>query len=217
MTKSKHLPHRVGFSLEGQTRIDGAKVPLTHFYSQDEGEIRAAARWIYLEALARVRPRALEELAGLAPGDSEALAAWQQAYGLVSSDTRDRWCRAHAVATLRVWQEYQTDRRVWADRDDVVGELVPSHGRRRRPQAERRRIVPAHMTWLVHYQTGESYSEISRTRTKHLRALDRKRSWTWPASSANRVSTVRDACIHLASWLRLELRRSGRGRPASRS
>ncbi len=210
MTRPKHPPHRVGFSLDDHLD-DGT--PWTHVISQDEASLRDSARWIYLQTLARVHPRMLRMTA--IAFDDPALSRWLEAWGLVSSDPHDDWCRAYASATLRAWERYPTSPRVWYDRDDVEGEKVPDDDDGPRPQAERPRIVPAHVVWLARYQTGESYSKIARTRSHRVDVIDRSLSWTWPASSDKRVETVRKACIRLAALLRLELRASRRGRPTN--
>ena len=59
MTKPKHPPHRVGFALEGCVTFDGDPVPLTRLVAQDKEDLREAARWIYLQVVARVSPDTL--------------------------------------------------------------------------------------------------------------------------------------------------------------
>lgn len=209
MTRPVHPPHRIGFAIAG---------PLTRFVQQDAADLRGCARFLYLETLACVTPDVLNELAAIQTSHDPALRDWLQRWWLVSSDPADDWCMAHARGTRRAWLNDPTPR-VWHDRDDVSGEIVSG---RRRKQADRWLLSPAHLVWLARVQTGESYSNIARTPAADLCAAFPPRratpsetveSWSWPPTGAT-VSTVHAAVARLATAIRLQRRPTKRGRAA---
>ena len=210
MTRPEHPPHRLGFPIDG---------PLTRLVQQKPADLRDSARRRYLETLAHIRPNVLNELAKIQTSYDPALREWLQHWWLVSSDPADDWGAAYALATWWLIR-YHPNHRVWADRYDGIhgtGELVSG---RRRTQAPRPLVKPAHLVWLARLQTGDSYSNIAKTPAKHLRAAFPPRSskpsetvasWTWPPDGA-RVSTIHEAVATLAKTLRLQLRPTPRGR-----
>jgi hypothetical protein len=216
VTKAKHPAHRLGWHSED-------------VQDRTQEDIRDHARDVFLAVVAKIEPAVLGTLAAVRPAhyqnigidddeinaglppedrqpkcDEKGLSEWAARWNL-----RSDWCLAYAHSTWRMWRRYPEMRRsYWCPRDDEEGRLYrPRPGR----QAKTPRITPAHFCWLARYQIGTSYSTISRSRKVGLELLAAGDSWSWPDSSASRVSTVRQGCIRLAHLIRLPLRETRRG------
>lgn len=200
MTKPKHAPHRLGFEDQPyRTAHDNrefARWVFLQHVQQDAAYVLRALRAI--PPAHPVRPetfdiefkraavgiglsvRVADLHHELAPDPAE-LRDWA-----VTSGLRAPWCLAYARATWRFWQRHPDSVLTWHERDDLEGEQVPH---RRRARAPRPLKDPFHFSWLVLYQVrGYSYARIARA--------DRREA-----------QTVREACVSLAAYLRLPLRR----------
>jgi hypothetical protein len=152
-------------------------------------DVQSVARWVYLQVLTNEYPHVLTSLATIPLEDVQARETWAQRWGLTAA-----WCRAYADATQHAWQHYPMMRgRAWFQPAEAGvfsdGDLlaVPS-----RPLKD-----PQHFVWLAHFQAGRPWLRIS----------------AGPPRAD--IKTVREAAQSLAVALRLPLRPTRPGRPAT--